>query len=107
MDKKSVLTIIDRFKNILEQKDFKIKKIILFGSYAKGNYNDNSDIDLIIISDDFGPMDYWQRIDFISEAIYEVFVPIEALPFTTSEWEKNDSFFNDYAKDGDVLYEAA
>lgn len=30
---------------------YKPQKIYLFGSYAKGNYNENSDFDLLIIKD--------------------------------------------------------
>ena len=30
-------------------KDLKLNKIILFGSYATGNYTENSDIDLLIV----------------------------------------------------------
>ncbi len=104
MDKGSVLNIIDRFKNILERKKVRVNKIILFGSYARGNYNEDSDIDLVIISDDFETMNYWERIDFLTDAIYEIFEPIEALSYTQSEWEKNESFLNDYARDGEVVY---
>lgn len=32
---------------------YKIKAIILFGSYAKGTQNEDSDIDIAIVSDDF------------------------------------------------------
>lgn len=106
MDKKTVLKIINQFKDILEKKRIKIEKIILFGSYAKGEYSDSSDIDIIIISDDFGSMKYWERIDFLSEIIYEIFQPIEAFSFTKEEWEKNNSFLNDYAKEGEVVYAA-
>ena len=28
-----------------------VKKIMLYGSYARGDYNDNSDIDIMILSD--------------------------------------------------------
>jgi len=103
---KSVLSIIERFKNILEQKKVKISKIILFGSYARGNFNDNSDIDLIVISENFATMNYWERIDFLSGAIYEIFEPIEALSFTPSEWEKSDSFLTDYAASGEIVFAA-
>jgi predicted nucleotidyltransferase len=106
MDKGSVLKIIHHFKDLLEQKEVKVDKIILFGSFARGNYNEISDIDLIVISDDFGTMNYWERIDFLAEAIYEIFEPIEALSFTTSEWEQNDFFLHDYARDGEVVYAA-
>jgi len=106
MDKGAVLKIIDRFRAVIENKKVKIKKVILFGSYSKGNYKDGSDIDVILISDDFASMDYWERIDFLSEAIYEIYEPIEAFLFTPDEWDKKDSFLVDYAKDGEVVYAA-
>ncbi len=34
--------------NLLESR---LKKIILYGSYARGDYNDNSDIDIMILTD--------------------------------------------------------
>ena len=37
-------------------------EILLFGSFAKGNWLLDSDIDLIIISDKFHGMDYITRI---------------------------------------------
>lgn len=33
--------------------NYKVEAIILFGSYAKGSYNENSDIDIAIVTDDF------------------------------------------------------
>ena len=106
MDKRSALEIIDRFRTVLESKDVTINKIILFGSFARGNYRDDSDIDVIVISDDFVSLNYWERIDLLSEAIYEIFEPIEAVSFTSKEWEKSDSFLVDYAKQGEVVYAA-
>lgn len=29
----------------------RVKKIILYGSYARGDYNENSDIDIMILTD--------------------------------------------------------
>jgi predicted nucleotidyltransferase len=106
MDKITVLEIIERFRKILESKNVKINKIILYGSYAKENYHESSDIDVIVMSRDFAPMDYWTRIDLLSEAIYEIFEPIEAVSFTPEEWETSDSFLVDYARNGEVVYAA-
>ncbi|MEQ9300738.1 MAG: nucleotidyltransferase domain-containing protein [Cyclobacteriaceae bacterium] len=44
--------IIDLFSAVF-LKDSKIKKALVFGSRAKGNYRKGSDIDLAIIADDF------------------------------------------------------
>ena len=106
MDKNAVLDIIVIFKDALESQGILIKKIILFGSFAAGTFNDESDIDLVIISDDFAGKDYWERIDILSEAIYEVFKPIEAIAMTPEEWENRESVIVDYAEHGEIVYAA-
>ncbi len=40
------------FKRRMEKK-YKIKKLVMFGSVARGDYTENSDVDLIIVSDIF------------------------------------------------------
>ena len=107
MDKNAVLKIIHRFKKAVESRDVTIKQIILFGSFKDGTFREDSDIDLVVISDDFDGMDYWQRIDILSEAIYEVFEPIEAVAITPYEWNRRESLVVDYARNGEVVYVAA
>lgn len=52
IDNKVVMEIVQKYvKKICE--NYNIYAIILFGSYAKGTNNDNSDIDIAIITDDF------------------------------------------------------
>ncbi len=65
-----------------------------------------SDIDLILISEDFKNRDYWSRIDILSEAIYDVFAPVEVVGFTPEEWDKQTSPLYDYAKHGEIFYAA-
>lgn len=104
MDKSAVLNIISSFKNILESRGTKVDKLILFGSYATGQYREDSDIDLVVISRDFENKSYWQRIDILSDAIYEIFEPIEATAFTPQEWQSRDSIITDFAQNGEVVY---
>ena len=42
------------FVNVLRVKGIRIEKVVLFGSHATGNPRTDSDIDLAIISPDFG-----------------------------------------------------
>lgn len=103
MDKRDVLKILDRFKGILEVKGIRVKKVVLFGSYATNTFGEGSDIDTIVISDDFEDKDFWERIEILSDAIYEIFEPIEAIAMTSEEWEKEDSPIVSYARNGEVL----
>lgn len=104
MDKKTVLTIISDFRKALESAGIGPQKILLYGSYAAGNNRVDSDIDLVVISEDFEDKSYWQRIDILSKAIYKVFQPIEAVAMTPKEWQQGNSFIADYAKDAEVVY---
>ena len=103
MDKEYVLNIISHFRKILEVKGINNNKIILYGSWAKGKQREESDIDLVVISEDFKDKGYWERIDILSDAIYEVFEPIEAIAMTPEEWEKGDTFMRGYTEDGEVI----
>ncbi len=104
MDKNAALEVISRFQKAVESKGIKIAKLILFGSYATGTYREGSAIDVVVISEDFNGKNYWERIEILSDAIYEVFEPIEAIAMTPEEWEKRESMIVDYAEDGEVVY---
>ncbi|MBI5233302.1 MAG: nucleotidyltransferase domain-containing protein [Deltaproteobacteria bacterium] len=106
MDKKAVLSILAHFKKALESKGIKIDRLILFGSYATGSYREGSDIDIVVISEDFIDKDYWERIDILTDAIYVVFEPIEAIAMTPEEWERGESDIVEYSKTGTVVYTA-
>ena len=49
MAKRQAPDVAKRYADFLRKNHSGIKKIYLFGSYAKGTVNDNSDIDLAII----------------------------------------------------------
>ena len=65
-----------------------------------------SDIDVVVISEDFAGMGYWERIDILADVIYTMSAPLEVVAMTPEEWERGDSFIADYARYGEVLYAA-
>lgn len=106
MDKKAVLDIIDRFRMALEGRGIRVEQLILYGSFANGTPHEGSDIDLIVISGDFSSMGFWERVDTLVEALYEVFEPIEAIAMTKEEWDNRAYSIVDYAINGEVVYAA-
>jgi predicted nucleotidyltransferase len=104
LDKSTVLNIINRFGKALESKGIKIEKMILFGSCAKGIPEPESDVDLVVISENFNGKNFWERIDILTDALNEVFEPIEAIAMTPEEWERGDSMICDFARDGKIVY---
>ena len=104
MDKAAVMKVISDFGRALEAENIKPQKIILFGSFSAETQRQDSDIDLVVISEDFTGKDYWERIDILSAAIYTVFEPIEAVAMTPAEWQSGDSLIADYARNGEVVY---
>jgi predicted nucleotidyltransferase len=52
MDKRQALEIAERYAIAVKEK-FDSVKIVLFGSYAKGNFNKDSDIDIAVILKDY------------------------------------------------------
>ncbi len=48
MDKTTAINIAQQYMQLVYQK-YAVKKSMLFGSFAKGNFNDDSDIDIAIV----------------------------------------------------------
>ena len=77
--------IIDDYKLILKKLGITVERTILFGSFAKGNPRKDSDIDLIIVSEDFKKMNLRQRLEVLGIAAARIMQPIEAKGYTLKE----------------------
>jgi predicted nucleotidyltransferase len=106
MDKAAVIKIVDQFYQKIKARGIRPLKLILYGSYANDTHREGSDIDIVLISDDFIGKDYWERIDILTDVIYEIFAPIEAVAMTQEEWDRGDLFVTDFASNGEVLFAA-
>ncbi|MBI5410311.1 MAG: nucleotidyltransferase domain-containing protein [Nitrospirae bacterium] len=82
---REVEEIIERYKDALKELGVFPQRIILYGSYAKGNPREDSDIDLIVISGDFRHMNLRERLETLGLAAGRVFEPIEAVGYTEEE----------------------
>lgn len=99
MDKK-VNHIINQYRKNLEAMGINIKKVILYGSHASGKGKEESDIDLVVVSDDFKDMDLWERLCLLGRARIGIKKPMEILGVTEEEYKDENSatFLRDEVK---------
>lgn len=82
-------------------------KAILFGSFARGDFTELSDIDLLIISEEL-PENLQERLDFLHQK--RKFAPrVEPIGWTLKEYElrkrAEDPFIEVLEKEGIVLWD--
>jgi len=84
---------------------FNPRKIILFGSFARGDFNEGSDIDLIVISD--WKEKFLDRIKVLMDMNENL--PIEPVGYREEEFEmmaeNGNPFILEVLKEGVVIYE--
>ncbi len=85
---KELSQIIEDVRFALETEELHITKIILFGSYAKGTADEQSDIDIAVVSDDFKGMNLLERLEFIGIALAKakIMEPVEVRAYTEEEF---------------------
>ena len=97
MDKTEALKIVQKYAETLKNK-FDFQKIILFGSYVRGNPREDSDIDVAIVFSD-----YDNRLDRQVELMKltrHIDTRIEPHPFRKNEFNTSNPFVNDIVSYG-------
>ncbi len=60
------------------------KRVVLFGSLARGEVGKRSDVDLIVVLD--APGRFLDRLALVDEALRDRDVPLDALVYTSEEF---------------------
>jgi len=95
-------TELERIVNRLKM-DPSVRKVLLFGSLARGDAHDHSDIDLIVVKDT--TMRFLDRLDEFYDDAREA---MDVLVYTPQEFEemKERPFIKMALREGKMLYEA-
>ena len=90
---------IDKYLQLLNRNNIPIKDAILFGSYAKGNYQEWSDIDIALVSDIFVG-DRIDNKDKIRSITLSVSSEIDIMPFSPHDFNLQNPFAKEILKTG-------
>ncbi|MEW6685804.1 MAG: nucleotidyltransferase domain-containing protein [Candidatus Edwardsbacteria bacterium] len=88
MVEESVIKKVKKFVDILKRKGIRIDKIILYGSYVRGNPRGESDIDVAVISRDFGK-DRTEEGMTLFRIAGDVDPRIEPIPISLKSYEED------------------
>jgi predicted nucleotidyltransferase len=101
--KKNLTELLQSFCKELDEKGFSPEKLILFGSYAKGNVHPYSDVDVAVWSPVFsGEFDDFEK----ALPVLRNYPKIQAKLYPSSADENNfDPFIEEIKRTGIVIYE--
>lgn len=104
----SITRFVEESKRILGNR---IKKIILYGSYARGDYNNSSDIDILVLTD-YKPKEFYSVLKKLSEMTFDIeldndviLVPLINNINNYNSGIDDNPFYSNIQKEGVVLSE--
>lgn len=85
-----VMKVVRFFADRLREDGIRVSKVVVFGSQAEGKVHEDSDIDLIVVSENFRRKNLFQRVDMIykaySDAVDEFIMPMDIVLETPEEF---------------------
>lgn len=96
------INLINKYITLLKKNGIKVSQVILFGSHTKGNATPDSDIDIAVISSQFG-RDNLKEMMLLRKLALEIDSHIEPLPFSPQDLEDRYSTLSQEIKKYGVL----
>lgn len=91
--------IIDKYLKILKENNVPLYQVYVYGSFAKGNYNEHSDIDIAIFYDN-DDIDIFEEDVKLFKMTKKVDLRIEPHSFKKSDLDEPDPFIDEIIKKG-------
>ena len=109
MDEKLMLALRDYKRNVQGILKNHMKKMILYGSYARGDYRDDSDIDVMFLVDLSGDelekteFQVWDMTyDFNMDCGFDISTKMKNIDHF-NYWKEDDAFFYNVDNEGVVI----
>jgi len=99
---KEIKKTLLQYKSILEKDNFPVDALILYGSYAYGNYKPYSDIDVCVISKKFSK-NKDKMETYLWKKVLELDPRIEPVGYSPKDFNEIDPLVNEIKKRGIVI----
>jgi predicted nucleotidyltransferase len=91
--------IIDRYISALKENNIAVDRAVVFGSYAKGNSNEWSDIDVALVSNAFEG-NWIKDRNKIRAITLSISSDIQVLPYRPEDFNPEDPFVKEIIETG-------
>ncbi len=98
MDQKELFKLVTKYIKYLEENKINVRRAYIFGSYAKGYSNEDSDIDLAIVLENLSNS-FIMQIELMKLG-RKIDTRIEPHPFDESDFNVSNPFANEILKYG-------
>ena len=95
----NIRAIVEKYFSLLKKNNIDVEDAYLFGSYAKGNNNEWSDIDIAIVSESFEGIRLRDK-DKIRKITLSVSSSLEILPFNLKDFSLENPFAKEIIETG-------
>jgi predicted nucleotidyltransferase len=100
VDQHTAIDTVKKFADALKGQGIKLREVILFGSYARGEQHEWSDIDVALFADEFVGVGFQDIQLFLDVTIQKPYRHIEPHTFNTSEFEIGNPFVREIRRTG-------
>ena len=90
--------LVSKFVNLVAN-EFPVKSVYLFGSYAKGEAREYSDIDLAVVSDNFEGSRFFDK-EKLNKYVLKTSIDLEIHPFRTVDFTEDNPFVKEIINTG-------
>ena len=104
LTRNAAINTVRNYAQEIERKGVNLRKVILFGSFAKGTQHEWSDIDVALVADEFtGLPDDYDLFPYIG--IKKPYIRIESKTYPTRYFEQGDPLIDEIKKTGIVVFD--
>ena len=96
----TVIKTVENYAKEITQAGISLRKVILFGSFAKGTQHEWSDIDVALVADDFTGVGFLDTPRFSRINIRKPYTRIESITYPTDYFQESDPFIEEIKNTG-------
>ena len=94
----AAIELVKKFVKELQDKGLHLRKVYLFGSYARNEQRQYSDIDVALVADEFQSISFLDLNYFIDISIKQSYTMLELHTYNTAYFQEGDPFINEEIK---------